>query len=1045
MMERIPVDESLVVAVDFETFYAKDYSLRDIPTWSYVHDPRFDAYLVSIAGPGDFLWVGHPSKFDWSRLDGKIVVAHNLGFDGLVLKRLQELGTISEIHPAEMHCTADMAAYFKLPRALKDIAEFVFKLPDVARTGRSVRDRMKGIPADRLMDDPEVAKYAANDALLCRRLWLEWSENWPEVERKVSRYAREGGWRGVKIDMAYVDDCAARLQERMFEAARAIPWDWDPERTPLARKKMIEQAQKEVDERRPLAPTEVAALEAVFGPGMADCDGNDPEAVSKALNDLWGSPEGRQYPCRIEGGQLVRYIWYPASFAKNDEDCEAWEDQYAERPGFEWVRAVRDWRRYNMLLQKFQHLQKFTSPDGRYRVQLKYFGGHTGRWSGAGFFNVQNLPRGEMFCLKDADGKPVKGTGFDLRRCLKGPFYVTDYNQIEARGLLALVGDERILPKLREGMSVYQAHAEATMGRTWESLKDDDVPLYQQKKMEVLLLGFGGGGKKLARAAYLMTKDDPRPEAVIRWTPAQAQVVVDAFRDHHRDYICKLWARLQKKIEQAADARKELMIIRLPSGRPMYYWNVRRRTVKVVQHTDEGDKLVERTDVFSQNAKGDPSSYRKLYGGLATENCVAAGTLVLTDSGWKPIEEVAVTDKIHDGIDFVAHGGTVFKSVQPCVVVDGVKMTEDHRVLTNEGWKTALEKPRPLRPNLRGADCREADGKRREKNEVGVSVLLRKFGRESRSLRYEGTAPRRNSELRLSPRPADTGADNDARHEQAPCVLGMEVDAGSVPPPDPSILEKIWRTRNLGVREMGRVVRKLLGRHGGRIPERTGPGSHKQQRRVQQRELPLDEPEGKRPQYAAKPDSGVGNRSSRRSSHSEIDAELSSGSRVGRGAGLHGATGPGERIPRAETGATGVGPSKIAGVRDTRHDVLPTVPERLAAGKGVLDSSGAEQQVFDVVDCGPRHRFVVKGASGPFIVHNCDQAMCRDVLRDGWIALVESGYDVAFTSHDEYVVELKPGQTGEEVDRLLLETGNNSWAKFIPLGLDGKLVDYYTK
>ena len=697
MMERISVDEANTWSVDFETFYAKDYSLRDIPTWSYVHDPRFDAYLVSIAGPGGFLWVGHPSKFDWSRLSGKIVVAHNLGFDGLVLKRLQELGTIPEIHPAEMHCTADMAAYFKLPRALKDIAEFVFKLPDVARTGRSVRDRMKGIPADRLMDNPEIAKYAANDALLCRRLWLEWSENWPEVERKISRYAREGGWRGVKIDMAYVDDCAARLQERMFDAAKSIPWDWDPEKTPLARKKMIEQAQKEVVERRPPTAEEQLAVSAAF----ANMDVLErycsPELLTKTLNDLWGTSPGREYPCALErkdgADVLSKYMWYPASFAKNDEDCEAWEDEYGDK--YAWIGAVRDWRRYNMLLQKFQHLRKFTSPDGRYRVQLKYFGGHTGRWSGAGFFNVQNLPRGEMFCLKDADGKPVKGTGFDLRRCLKGPFYVTDYNQIEARGLLALVGDERILPKLRAGMSVYQAHAEATMGRTWKSLKDEDVPLYQQKKMEVLLLGFGGGGKKLARAAYLMTKDDPRPEAVIRWTDAEGDAVVQGFRNHHRDYVCKLWARLQKKIDQAADARKELMLIRLPSGRPMYYWNVRRRTVKVVQHTDEGDRLVEKSDVFSQNAKGDPSSYRKLYGGLATEHV--------------------------------------------------------------------------------------------------------------------------------------------------------------------------------------------------------------------------------------------------------------------------------------------------------------------------------------------------------------DQAMCRDVLRDGWIALVESGYDVAFTSHDEYVVELKPGQTGEEVDRLLLETGNNSWAKFIPLGLDGKLVDYYTK
>lgn len=692
MMEKIHADEAKTWAIDFETFYAKDYSLRDIPTWSYVYDPRFDAYMVSIAGPGGFVWVGPPAKFDWGLLNGQLVVAHNLGFDGLVLKRLQELGVVPEIHPAEMHCTADMAAYFKLPRALKDIAEFVFKLQDVAKTGRAVRDRMKGMPTDRLMDDPEVMKYAANDALLCRRLWLEWSENWPEVERKVSRYAREGGWRGVKIDMAYVDDCVVRLQERMFETAKAIPWDWDPEKTPLARKKMIEQARQEVVEERELtAEEEKLVLES----GGYD----DPEIATVELNRLWfGDEPPRTYPCRVALNangpwKLVKYMWYPASFAKNDEDCEAWEEEYGDK--YPWIGAVRDWRRYNMLLQKFQHLQKFTSPDGRYRVQLKYFGGHTGRWSGAGFFNVQNLPRGEMFCLKDANGKPIEGTGFDLRRCLKGPFYVTDYNQIEARGLLALAGDERILPKLREGMSVYQAHAEATMGRTWKSLKDDDVPLYQQKKMEVLLLGFGGGGRKLARAAYLMTKDDPRPEAVIRWTDAEGDAVVRGFRDHHRDYICKLWARLQKKIDQAADARKELMIIRLPSGRPMYYWNVRRRTVKVIAHTDEGDKLVERTDIFSQNAKGDPSSYRKLYGGLATENV--------------------------------------------------------------------------------------------------------------------------------------------------------------------------------------------------------------------------------------------------------------------------------------------------------------------------------------------------------------DQAMCRDVLRDGWIALVENGYDVAFTSHDEYVVELRPGQTGEEVDRLLLETGNNSWAKFIPLGLDGKLVDYYTK
>jgi len=82
---------------------------------------------------------------------------------------------------------------------------------------------------------------------------------------------------------------------------------------------------------------------------------------------------------------------------------------------------------------------------------------------------------------------------------------------------------------------------------------------------------------------------------------------------------------------------------------------------------------------------------------------------------------------------------------------------------------------------------------------------------------------------------------------------------------------------------------------------------------------------------------------------------------------------------------------------------------------------------------------------GPLIVENATSGTSRDVLRDGWVALHEAGYDVAFTAHDEYVVELKPGQTGEDVDKLLLETGNNSWAAFIPLGLDGHLVDFYTK
>jgi len=126
------------------------------------------------------------------------------------------------------------------------------------------------------------------------------------------------------------------------------------------------------------------------------------------------------------------------------------------------------------------------------------------------------------------------------------------------------------------------------------------------------------------------------------------------------------------------------------------------------------------------------SGYDRLYGGKLTNNCIAEGTLVLTDSGWKPIEEVQLDDKVHDGDKFVTHGGVVYKSVQECVIVDGVYMTPDHEVLTDEGWKAALEKPRPYRPDIRGISRTQNIAQRREKNVLGVS-LLKLWGRSGKS------------------------------------------------------------------------------------------------------------------------------------------------------------------------------------------------------------------------------------------------------------------------------------------------------------------------
>ncbi len=85
------------------------------------------------------------------------------------------------------------------------------------------------------------------------------------------------------------------------------------------------------------------------------------------------------------------------------------------------------------------------------------------------------------------------------------------------------------------------------------------------------------------------------------------------------------------------------------------------------------------------------------------------------------------------------------------------------------------------------------------------------------------------------------------------------------------------------------------------------------------------------------------------------------------------------------------------------------------------------------------------GSGGPFIVHNCCQAVARDILADAWLALDRAGYDVGTTVHDEFVILKKPGQSLAEAERIILQAGLNSWARDIPLGLESKESRVYTK
>lgn len=70
------------------------------------------------------------------------------------------------------------------------------------------------------------------------------------------------------------------------------------------------------------------------------------------------------------------------------------------------------------------------------------------------------------------------------------------------------------------------------------------------------------------------------------------------------------------------------------------------------------------------------------------KDCLARGSLVLTDKGLVKIENVTLDHKVWDGVNFVRHAGAICKGVQPVITHDGVTATREHLVMTNEGWKT---------------------------------------------------------------------------------------------------------------------------------------------------------------------------------------------------------------------------------------------------------------------------------------------------------------------------------------------------------------------
>lgn len=67
-------------------------------------------------------------------------------------------------------------------------------------------------------------------------------------------------------------------------------------------------------------------------------------------------------------------------------------------------------------------------------------------------------------------------------------------------------------------------------------------------------------------------------------------------------------------------------------------------------------------------------------GKQAELSCIAEGSLILTDRGLIPIEEVKLGDRVWDGEEWVAHDGVIYRGEREVITYEGLTATPDHPV-----------------------------------------------------------------------------------------------------------------------------------------------------------------------------------------------------------------------------------------------------------------------------------------------------------------------------------------------------------------------------
>lgn len=983
------------LVLDFETYYDTEYSLSKMTTQDYITDPRFEVLMASyILDNGRCVVLdGHEVAPFLSALDpaNTVVVNHNAAFDATILSvrygfnPKMIVDTMSMARAVGAHIAAGGASLDALATCLRNQG---FDLP---AKGTAVQNA-KGKRRKDFTDDEWAAyrEYCKIDTVITHKLlkylapYLQ--DNPTELSfqdvilKCMARPLLAIDKDLVQEELAYVKTRREKLLQLLADTLNIPLTGLSTElRSNDRMARLYEQYGGYTEHPHGVKAGSEKDLEYVVEESGLPGAFPIPQKVSKTTG---------------------QWTW---AFGKTDAPMLALLEH--ENPSVVGLTEVRLGTKSSIDETRCDRFMKLADA-GFMCMPYLICGAHTGRMSGRDKVNVQNLPAGR-----------AEGQTNNLRRSII-PRYngqvcvVCDSSQVEVRCSAYMANNTPDLEAFAAKQDIYTVMASNLYGEPYDvirkGVKVDHNPKYMKQrqvaKAAVLSCQFGTGAKAFQAYAKVV--------GGVALTSLEAKAIVDGYRETNWRVV-DAWKTVGWAMDEMIAGRSgyfggpnndlfyfdgsrhvfgaHVPGIRLPSG---LWINYKGLGTERGQWPDGSPK----TEYFFYHGSGKRVEKKYTYNSKVYENCIAEGTDVLTNTGWKPIESITEKDFIFDGFEFVRHQGIISKDKQSCISVDGVFMTPDHKVLTKSGWVVANEitsqRERLDRGTLWHDGC--AGPSWQCEGSTYMESVMRLW--EYQTDAHCGHKKSSITKLRVSKRTGYKRSQKETRNVAYTNLRGLAFNETSLFKSQISDISELWRPWDNCMRRLENI-RQLLQRYGRYLSGRFVFGQDRQQQGIFQRQL------------------SMGNVFAKREQHKEIHS-YSSWRRI-------------------------IDCRRIWKTVQLKINNHPLSIENGGEDARTGGTSRLIKHVFDIRNCGPRSRFVVRGEQGPVIVHNCVQGLAFQVMAHQAVRIA-ARYPIVMNVHDEWVCVVPESEAQECLDYMIdcMRTPPN-WIPGLPLDAEGDIAYRY--